>query len=272
MRNRLKDFIRNTDGAVTVDWVVLAAAVVGLGVTSVNVVRSGSNALAGDIQTSLSNASVALVCQGGNPSAGDYQLVVLVGDNAASADYHRDYYSRVDDATLLESYQSQIRKIEDIRREGAEVELADQVDYLALMAREIDERGRDLDRDVPGFSEVHASIYGASGGCGGDGSGSGAEAGHELAYYSDPRLQDDYRAAQEEFRNHETGALHDTVRKIDEQFHEAINNGSLQDAAKLLDLAYMAYQEAQTRDDERLILDAQARYERAYATWLETRR
>ncbi len=269
---RFEDFIRNTDGAVTVDWVVLAAAVVGLGVTSVNVVRSGSNALAGDIQTSLSDASVALVCQGGNPSAGDYQLVALVGDNAASADYHRDYFSRVDDATLMDSYRSQIRKIEDVRRDGAEVEVADQVDYLALMAREIEARRLELDRDVPGFSEVHASIYGAAGGCGGDGSGSGAEPGHELAYYNDPRLEEDYRAYQEEFRRLDSGVLSDTVAKIDEQFHEAINNGSLQDAAKLLDLSYMIYQEALSRGDERQTAEAQAHYERAYATWLETRR
>ena len=52
-------FLTNESGAVTVDWVVLAAAVVGLGVGTVGAVRSGTLALGGDISASLSGASVA---------------------------------------------------------------------------------------------------------------------------------------------------------------------------------------------------------------------
>lgn len=54
----LSFFLSDTSGAVTVDWVVLAAAVVGLGVSSVAAVRSGALALGSDIQTSLTSASV----------------------------------------------------------------------------------------------------------------------------------------------------------------------------------------------------------------------
>jgi hypothetical protein len=42
-----------------VDWVVLTAATVGLGVASITAVRTGTGALGTDIQLSLSNASVA---------------------------------------------------------------------------------------------------------------------------------------------------------------------------------------------------------------------
>ncbi len=43
----------------TVDWVVLAAAVTGLGIGTVGAVRTGTGSLASDVNTSLSAASVA---------------------------------------------------------------------------------------------------------------------------------------------------------------------------------------------------------------------
>ena len=44
-----KNFNKDEDGAVTVDWVVLTAAVVGLGVAGVTTVKSGVSTLAGTI-------------------------------------------------------------------------------------------------------------------------------------------------------------------------------------------------------------------------------
>jgi len=41
----LKNFTSDEDGAVTVDWVVLTAAVVGLAAASVNEIRAGNTAL-----------------------------------------------------------------------------------------------------------------------------------------------------------------------------------------------------------------------------------
>lgn len=55
----LTRFLKSDSGAVTVDWVVLTAATVGLGVGAVTVVRSGQEGLAGDISSSLSGAAVA---------------------------------------------------------------------------------------------------------------------------------------------------------------------------------------------------------------------
>lgn len=57
----MKRFLTSESGAVTVDWTVMAASVVGLGLTSVAAVRTGQNALAGDINDALSSASVAQV-------------------------------------------------------------------------------------------------------------------------------------------------------------------------------------------------------------------
>ena len=55
----IKTFAADESGAVTVDWVVLTAAIVGLGLAVVTSVRSGVSSLATDISTSLTSASVA---------------------------------------------------------------------------------------------------------------------------------------------------------------------------------------------------------------------
>jgi len=54
----LRPFLTSESGAITVDWTVLAAAVVGLGVSSVAVVRSGTSALGADIGAALTDAGV----------------------------------------------------------------------------------------------------------------------------------------------------------------------------------------------------------------------
>ncbi|MFD2174521.1 hypothetical protein [Rhodobacter lacus] len=46
------------DGAVTVDWVVLTAAVVGLGAAALTLVRSSTGKLTGKIDTYVSSAEV----------------------------------------------------------------------------------------------------------------------------------------------------------------------------------------------------------------------
>lgn len=56
--HRVLCFLSDPSGAVTVDWVVMAAAVTGLGVASVAAVRGGTTALASDMESSLSSASV----------------------------------------------------------------------------------------------------------------------------------------------------------------------------------------------------------------------
>lgn len=49
----LMSFLSDESGAVTVDWVVLTAALVGLGLAVISVVSSGLEDLSGDIQTQL---------------------------------------------------------------------------------------------------------------------------------------------------------------------------------------------------------------------------
>lgn len=53
MLDFIKTFYADEDGAVTVDWVVLTAAVVGLGIAGVYAVKGGVESLAGKIETGL---------------------------------------------------------------------------------------------------------------------------------------------------------------------------------------------------------------------------
>lgn len=55
--NIFKNFRKDEDGAVTVDWVVLTAAIVGLGIVVMNVVGGGIEGLSADIVTELDNTT-----------------------------------------------------------------------------------------------------------------------------------------------------------------------------------------------------------------------
>jgi len=54
----LKKFHKDESGAVTVDWVVLTAAIVGLGVVVMNVVGTSIETVAGDMATEIENTTV----------------------------------------------------------------------------------------------------------------------------------------------------------------------------------------------------------------------
>ncbi|MCC5983978.1 MAG: hypothetical protein JJU42_06405 [Rhodobacteraceae bacterium] len=55
----IENFRNDESGAVTVDWVVLTAAIVGLGIAVVASVRSGTETVAGQIDDSLSSATIS---------------------------------------------------------------------------------------------------------------------------------------------------------------------------------------------------------------------
>ncbi|MEQ8368584.1 MAG: hypothetical protein RIB61_17945 [Roseicyclus sp.] len=59
MTNMIKNFVQSESGAVTVDWVVLTAALVGLGLAVMAVVSGGIEDLSGEIQASLVTADPA---------------------------------------------------------------------------------------------------------------------------------------------------------------------------------------------------------------------
>jgi Flp pilus assembly pilin Flp len=65
---KIKTFAADESGAVTVDWVVLTAAIVGLGIAVIASVRGGTESVANAIGTSLSTG--AQTVQGVNFTTG----------------------------------------------------------------------------------------------------------------------------------------------------------------------------------------------------------
>jgi len=57
MMNFFKNFSKDEDGAVTVDWVVLTAAVVGLGIAGVATIQTGIGTAATTISTDIGTNS-----------------------------------------------------------------------------------------------------------------------------------------------------------------------------------------------------------------------
>ena len=57
--NMIENFRNDESGAVTVDWVVLTAAIVGLGIVVVASVRTGTTSVAEQIESSLDSATIA---------------------------------------------------------------------------------------------------------------------------------------------------------------------------------------------------------------------
>ena len=55
----VKLFAKDEDGAVTVDWVVLTGAIVGLGIAVLSTVSGGATDLAGDIDGELESMTIA---------------------------------------------------------------------------------------------------------------------------------------------------------------------------------------------------------------------
>ncbi|MBS0564910.1 MAG: pilus assembly protein [Proteobacteria bacterium] len=56
---RLRTFRSEEDGAVTVDWVVLTAAVVGLGVAALGAIKGGVGSLSSLINNYLSSQTIS---------------------------------------------------------------------------------------------------------------------------------------------------------------------------------------------------------------------
>jgi hypothetical protein len=58
MFHKLEIFLSKEDGAVTVDWVVLTAAVCGLAIASFAAIQQGGESVSGNVETYLLDTSV----------------------------------------------------------------------------------------------------------------------------------------------------------------------------------------------------------------------
>jgi hypothetical protein len=88
MTKAVLSFLTSESGAITVDWVVLTAAIVGIGVASAAAVRTGTTELGQDVEASLTNASVATLT-GTNGLAVRLDLASYLGSSPVTASTNR---------------------------------------------------------------------------------------------------------------------------------------------------------------------------------------
>ena len=142
--------MRAEDGAVTVDWVVMTAAVVGLGLASMASVRSGTQAMGTDIQASLTSASVVALEM-------PYEMLGLTAELVQS---RRDTYDAVSTEQIIAWHQVRAASLANLIQQGrmtptgdiSNLSAPETVDVLYLHREELMHRGAYPVDGVPDFS------------------------------------------------------------------------------------------------------------------------
>ena len=247
---RLLRFLAHDSGAVTVDWVVLCAAIVGLGVGATAAVRSGTLNLGGDIQTALGDASVGLSCDEGSTG---YDLRILSGDRAQYAEQLREQMTRMSDDEVLAAYAETAEKTTILHDNGENADYVNEVlDYAYLYAQELENRRLDAPEGVQSFDALNASIDGVSGNsCGGSGAGGNSNGSGSGDYDLLTLSGDDARSLMDELSRYDDRSLTQVVRDLQEKFAEAAANGSREDMEMMLDYLYLTYQTLRDRGEDR---------------------
>ncbi len=152
----VQNFLRRDDGAVTVDWVVLAAALVGLGVSAAAAVRSGTSDLGADIGSALSGASVAMMGDGGAQAGLTWDLLVV------SQETYEFWLSATDgdDAETLTAWFNQhLNDLDGYGYSTPEYNL----DAMAMYVQSMDAQGYDTTEVRAAFDAAYAEYQAAQG-------------------------------------------------------------------------------------------------------------
>lgn len=151
----LTSFIRAESGAVTVDWVVLTAALVGLGMATTAVVSGGVSDLSSDIDTQLVNQGIITEFASASASIDWGAYAPISPQHGASwgaggfdaegrswAENTYDGWSQLDDAQLIATY-SQNYTYATTQATGS-METQTRADYVAVAQQIMMERGLEI--------------------------------------------------------------------------------------------------------------------------------
>lgn len=146
-------WLNDETGAVTVDWVVLTAAIAGLGLASTVAVRTGLTALSADIESSLSSASVAQMGTLGDDGveAPGYQLLYPWQNDDVLTYWQTETFPTWDDDYLVTLYEQYV----SIASGGS---MPSFMDLSYAMLGEMTERGLATDAHRESF-ETSYSVY-----------------------------------------------------------------------------------------------------------------
>ncbi len=145
-------FIRDEDGAVTVDWVVLTAAIVGLGIATYTVVAGGVSDASTDVSTQMTNQEIVTSFPGAGGGGGafdlsGYQTRQFV--DAAALIAATTHYEGLPDEVMVAEYLSQYNGAVN----GPNFNTS--MDYLAASKAELERRGQPIPDTDLSFEEVY---------------------------------------------------------------------------------------------------------------------
>ena len=158
----MASFFRDESGAVTVDWVVLSAGVVGLGLATLAVASGGVENLSGDIAQDLANVDVTALPFGGAVAALlDYSGYSLVGPLHSEGwrASEQDRFAAMDDAQLMADFAHSYA----IAQGGVYPHAQHETDRMGVMLSEMSTRGMEIPDMDPSYEALHASYGGVAG-------------------------------------------------------------------------------------------------------------
>jgi len=142
----LTEFLRAEDGAITVDWTVLTASIVGLGLASAAAVRTGVVSLGGDINLSLANSMVASLAEDFV-----YSPLLLTMDEIDTLIQNLQSY---DDATLQGMYGQFVWQANNNIDAGAPQNARIYIDILYAVEQSLTARSLDIPSGAPTVADL----------------------------------------------------------------------------------------------------------------------
>lgn len=106
-------FLRNEDGAITVDWVVLTAAIVGLGLAVLVTVSGGVGDISGDVSAELTDRELGVGGDGSTGGGGSGGATVCgqggwcLSDNDGDGEYETGVYTHSNGTTETHDFSGQ---------------------------------------------------------------------------------------------------------------------------------------------------------------------
>lgn len=163
MQTHIRNFLNDESGAAVVEWVVLAAATVGIGLGAAAAVRTATDTLSDNGTATLQGNQVATTCADG----ASYDQTVLSGISAEDAAALSDQYAQMSEDELLKNYAEIAEITADLYARGGSTDEA--MDYAYMASQELNRRSIVLPSDVKTLNELSASVGGSaiSSACGG---------------------------------------------------------------------------------------------------------
>jgi hypothetical protein len=141
-RAPLRRFAASEAGTITTDWIILTGAIVGLGLSATVSVRNGVGSLGGDIESSLSGASVALMGNlDGSPVQADYQRLWY---SEAEYNWMETMYWNSSTDYVVANFNDQATRVETAIEQGNAMMSAMRLDMMSAAMTVAEANGHDV--------------------------------------------------------------------------------------------------------------------------------